>query len=613
MKRAGQQDRVHLLVGERAKAAPRLLALSDGSAQMTYDELEQRSNRLARYLRTQGVGRNDLVGLCVGRSALMAVGALAVLKAGGAYLPIDPANPTERIHFMLGDAQPRILLATKDTMAHLPSSASREVIFLDRESPEIARQSSEPVEDSGTLDDLAYVIYTSGSTGQPKGVQITHRGLLNLIEWHQRAFSVTSADRATQMASPGFDAAVWELWPYLAAGASIFSPDESTRNNPEFLRDWMLAHQITISFVATPLAESLLSLEWPSNAALRILLTGADTLYRRPRPGMPFVLVNNYGPTECTVVATSGVVSANPDHNGLPPIGRPIANTQVYILDAEMHEVPAGTAGELWIGGAGLARGYLNRPDLTAEKFVRNPFSRDPDDRLYRTGDRGFYLPDGQIRFVGRLDDQVKIRGFRIETSEIVNLLSRHPALTACAVVAREDVGHPKRLVAYVVPAADAQLSSSDLRKFLSQSLPEFMMPALFVGMRALPLSESGKVNRSLLPAPDDFNIVRDQAYVAPRTATEERVAEILAPLLGLTAVGVEDNFFMLGGNSLLGTQVIARLREAFGVEVSLLSLFDHPTVAGLAVEVEQLIGAKLCALSDDEVERLLAENSEEA
>jgi len=275
--------------------------------------------------------------------------------------------------------------------------------------------------------------------------------------------------------------------------------------------------------------------------------------------------------------------------------------------------LPVGAVGELYIGGSGLARGYLNQPDLTAEKFVQNPFSSDTRDRLYRTGDRVRFLPDGQVAFLGRIDDQVKIRGFRVETNEIINLLSQHPAVKACTVVARDDAGHPRRLVAYVAPAPDAQLSNGDLRSFLGKNLPEFMMPAVFVRLSSLPLSESGKVNRFLLPAPDDSNIVRDQQFVAPRTATEKRVASILAPLLGLAEVGVEDNFFFLGGNSLLGTQVIARLREAFGVEVSLLTLFDHPTVAGIAAEVEQLIIAKLDAMSEDEVQRLVAQSSQEA
>lgn len=604
--------RVHRLVSRRAEATPDALALTDGSLAISYQELELRSNRIARYLRARGVGPEVLVGLCLGRSVLTAVGALGVLKAGGAYLPIDPAYPPERIAFMLDDAQPRVLI-TQASLAQRLSAAGREVLVLDRESPEIASQAADAFEDVGTIDNLAYVIYTSGSTGQPKGVEVTHRGLLNLTLWHQQAFAVTAADRATQMASPGFDAAVWELWPYLTAGASIFAPSETTRNQPESLRDWLLAQRITISFAATPVAENLIALDWPTTASLRVLLTGADTLRRRPRPEMPFALVNNYGPTECTVVATSGTVSPDQTQDGLPSIGRAIANTQIYILDAEMNESPVGGEGEMYIGGAGLARGYLNQPDLTSEKFVPNPFSSDAKAQLYRTGDRARYLPDGQIAFLGRIDDQVKIRGFRIETNEIVNLLSQHRDIKSCTVVAREDAGHAKRLVAYIVPVPDAQLTNRNLRGFLGKTLPEFMLPAVFVRLNSLPLSESGKVNRFLLPAPDDSNMVRDQVFVAARTPAEKRIVSIVAPLLGLKEIGVDDNFFFLGGNSLLGTQVIARVREAFGVEVSLLNLFDHPTVAGIASEVEELIIAKVDAMSEEEVLRLVAQSSEEA
>jgi amino acid adenylation domain-containing protein len=602
--------RVHQLVSQQAVATPEAVALRNGSVSLTYQELEQRSNRVARYLRSHGVGPDVLVGLCVERSALTAVGALAVLKAGGAYLPIDPAYPADRINFMLDDAKPRVVI-TQASLTQRLSGSGRELVILDQEAAEITSQSADALQDAGTLKDLAYVIYTSGSTGQPKGVQITHGGLLNLTKWHQQAFTVTAADRATQVSSPGFDAAVWEIWPYLTAGASLFSPSEATRNQPELLRDWFLDQGITISFVATPLAESLMTLDWPAKTSLRLLLTGADTLHHYPRPGLPFALINNYGPTECTVVATSGVVPTANNPDNLPSIGRPIGNTQVYILDEEMSEVPVGTPGELYIGGAGVARGYMNRRELTAEKFVRDPFSDDPSARLYRAGDRARFLPDGQIAFLGRMDDQVKIRGFRIEISEITNALSQHPDVKACAIVAREDAGHPKRLVGYVV--SDMELTNSDLRSFLGRSLPEFMLPAMFVRMSSLPLTESGKVNRFLLPAPDDSNVVRDQAFVAPRTPTEERVAGILAPLLGLSTVGVEDNFFFLGGNSLLGTQVIARLRETFGVEVSLLALFDHPTVAGIAGEVEQLIIAKLDAMSEEEVQRLVAQTPEQA
>lgn len=602
--------RVHQLVSRRAETSPEALALTEGSSAMTYAELECRSNRLAHRLRALGVGPDVLVGLCVERSPMMVVGALGILKAGGAYVPVDPSYPLERISFMLDDAGPRVLI-TQDKMAQRLPAPGREIIILDRESPEIDSQAASAPAEVGGVNDLAYVIYTSGSTGQPKGVQITHNCLLNLIFWHQCTFGVTSADRATQMASLGFDAAVWELWPYLTTGASVHFVPECARTEPELLRDWLVAKEISITFVPTPLAERMLHLDWRAKTSLRVLLTGADTLLHYPPANLPFLLVNNYGPTECTVVATSGPVRNGERSDQLPPIGRPIANTQIYILDRDMLPVPIGSAGELYIAGVGLARGYLNRSDLTSEKFVSNPFSSALGDRLYKTGDLARFLSDGQVAFLGRVDDQVKIRGYRIELNEVTSVLSRHPALRESVVVASENGGGEKRLVAYVAPHTCPGPTSWELRKFMRKELPDYMLPAAFVRLEALPLSPNGKVDRAALPPADDKSVMRDEPFLGARTLTEERVASIVAPLLGLESVGVNDNFFLLGGNSLLGTQVIARLRAAFGVELSLLSLFDNPTVAGIASEVEQLIVAKVEAMTEDEVRRLVAQESE--
>jgi acyl-coenzyme A synthetase/AMP-(fatty) acid ligase/acyl carrier protein len=451
------------------------------------------------------------------------------------------------------------------------------------------------------------VIYTSGSTGQPKGVQITHASLLNLVFWHQRAFAVTAGDRATQVASPGFDAAVWELWPYLTAGASVYFPDEETRIAPEALRDWLVWQRITISFLPTPLAERVMTLEWPATTALRILLTGGDALHRYPSPTLPFTLINNYGPTENTVVATSGPVPAIERPEGPPSIGRPIANTQVYILDERLQPVPSGVPGELHIGGAGLARGYLNHPALTAEKFIPNPFCAVPGTRLYKTGDLACYLPDGQIAFLGRIDEQIKIRGYRIEPGEIVAALDRHPTVQASVVVAREDTPDDKRLVAYIVPTAGSRPTASALRDYLATQVPDYMVPATFVGLDALPLTPNGKVDRAALPAPDATNTVQDDTFTAPRSPLEERLAAIVASLLGLEQVGRDDNFFLLGVHSLLGAQVIARVADTFDVDLPLHALLEAPTVAELAIEIEHLMLAKLEAMSEDEAQRLLA------
>ncbi len=375
------------LVTAQAVAAPNAIAVFAASEVLTYAELDRRSNQLAHYLKSLGVGPDALVALCVGRSPAMVIAALAILKAGGAYVPLDSTLPAERINFKLRDADVGVLLTEGASAVKLPKG-SWQFVDLQKQADEIAKFPCDALPCSVTEENLAYVIYTSGSTGQPKGVEITHGGLANLVVWHRRAFHITPQDRATQQAAVGFDAAVWEIWPYLAAGASVHITPESCRTNPEALRDWLVAQNITITFLATPMAERMLLLQWPERTALRILLTGADTLHHRPGAGLPFALVNNYGPTECTVVATSGIVAPG-SQKELPSIGHPIDNTQIYIVDERMHELPVRQAGELCIAGAGLARGYRNRPDLTAEKFVTNPFSSKPGDRLYRTGRLG--------------------------------------------------------------------------------------------------------------------------------------------------------------------------------------------------------------------------------
>ena len=572
---------------------------------LTYCELERRANQMAQHLLGLGICRDSVVGVCLGRSPAFVVAALAVLKAGGAYLPLDPDSPVDRLAFMLQDAEVRALVTKEGNAAQLPTG-HWVVVALDADDGRIAGQPSVPPPCEVTPLHLAYTIYTSGSTGRPKGVAITHRGLLNLLYWHQRTFAVTAADRATQLANPGFDAAVWELWPHLAAGASVYFPDDSTRNSPEMLCDWMVTQGITISFVPAALAERLVFLKWPRETRLRILLTGADTLHCYPSRALPFSLVNNYGPTECTVVATSGRVPPGERSEALPSIGRPIDNVEIYILDEHLKPVPVGTPGELYIGGLGLARGYVNRPELTTERFVASPFADAPGARLYKTGDLARHLPDGQIAFLGRVDDQVKIRGYRIEPNEIVNILNGYPAVASSVVVVREDSPGEKYLVAYVVPADGAELASDALREFLKLRLPDYMIPGVFVRIESLPLTPNGKVDRAALPPPSGSNTVRDKIVGVPRGVVEERLAEILAGLLGVERVGVDDNFFLLGGHSLLGTQVIGRVREAFGVELPLRTLFDNPTVAGMSAEIEQLVYSKLDAMSEEEIQGTL-------
>jgi amino acid adenylation domain-containing protein len=596
------------LVALQAAGRPGAVAVASASRVLSYGELDARANTLAAQLRGLGVGPDVAVGLCIPRSPAMVVAALGILKAGGAYLPLDPSYPVARLAFMLEDAQVPVLITAHCAKDQAPTGPYQTITLDDSgrivESPPLLPPTRHESEFS--LKNLAYVIYTSGSTGQPKGVEITHESLLNLVHWHQQAFRVTPTDRASQVAKVGFDAAVWEVWPYLTAGASLYTVDEDTVGNPESLRDWLVAQRITISFIPTPMAERLLMLPWPAKTALRTMLTGADTLHYYPPAGLPFQLINNYGPTECTVVTTSGPVHPDGTTDRLPPIGRAIDNMQVFILDESGKPVPTGAPGELYIGGVGLARGYRNRPELTAARFVPNPFGTEPGERLFKTGDMAKLLPDGQIAFLGRTDEQVKVRGHRVEPSEVTAVLNGYPHVLQSTVVAREITQGDIHLVGYFVAAPESQPTPGELRDFLGARLPDYMIPATYVRLERLPLTPNGKVDRAALPAPNDTNTLRDTAFTAPRTDMEKAVAGILGKLLGLDKVDVEENFFALGGHSLLGAQLMARVRDTFGVEVPLRVLFESPTVAELSAEIERLLVAKLQAMSESEVQRLL-------
>ncbi|HEV7518607.1 MAG TPA: condensation domain-containing protein, partial [Thermoanaerobaculia bacterium] len=422
-------------------------------------------------------------------------------------------------------------------------------------------------------------------TGRPKGVEVAHRSLLNLIAWHRSAFALGGEDRTTQVAGVGFDAAVWELWPSLAAGASLHLAAEEVRLSPARLQEWLLASGITVSFLPTPLAESLLTLDWPAAAPLRLLLVGGDELHRPPRAGLPFAVINNYGPTEATVVSTSGRVAAGGTQEAAPAIGRPIGNVRAHVLDAGWAPVPPGIPGELYVGGDALARGYLGRPDLTAERFVPNPFA--DGERLYRTGDLARWRPGGELEFLGRIDAQVKIRGVRIELGEIAAALLAHPAVEQAAVLMRQAGSGEKRLTAYL--ALRTAVPEPELRGFLRDHLPEPMVPAGFVILAALPLTPNGKLDRQALARSEperEPGVGSGAGEGAPRNEIEELLAGIWAEVLGRERVGVDDDFFALGGHSLLATQVMSRVRQASGVELPLRRLFERPTVAGLAVEV---------------------------
>ncbi|HYO56919.1 non-ribosomal peptide synthetase, partial [Archangium sp.] len=431
-------------------------------------------------------------------------------------------------------------------------------------------------------ENLAYVIYTSGSTGKPKGVEVCHGNLANFVAWYHGEYEVKPEDRATQAASPAFDASMLDLWPHLAAGASLHIPSDEVRVVPAKLLEWMAAEGVTLSFLTTPLAEMVLAEEWPEGLALRALFTGGDRLRRRPRKEQKARLVNGYGPTENTVYTTTAVVE---EAGGLPLIGRPLSNVQVYVLDEGMNPVPVGVGGELFIGGDSLGRGYLGRPELTAEKFVPNPFSGKAGERLYRTGDVVRWSVGGELEFLGRADRQVKVRGFRIELGEIEVVLAQHPAVREAVVVVRESAPGVNQLVGYVVTQGEAQPSKMELRAYLRGKLPEPMVPSALVLLEALPLTSNGKVNRRALPAPDEGS---DAASVAPKTELERALAAIWQEVLHVAKVGTSERFFDLGGNSLSIIEVQSKLSTTLGFDVKLTELFQYPTISSLAQYLTQ-------------------------
>lgn len=576
---------IHQLFEEQVVKTPDVIAVIDGEQSLTYEQLNQKANQIARYLQKLGVKTEDLVGICIERSVLMIIGLLGILKAGAAYIPLDPNYPSERLAYMLEDSAVSVLLTQENLVDTLPNYLGT-IFCLDQDGKILDHHPQDNLLHPMTSENLAYVIYTSGSTGKPKGVLIQHQSLLNLVSWHQNAFDITTIDRVTQLAGIAFDASVWEIWPYLTAGAclAIVPPDLLT--SPKQLQEWLIAKKITVSFLPTPLAETLIPLDWSPNCPLRLMLTGGDKLNDFPPTSIPFTLVNNYGPTENTVVTTSVKITPDLLTEKAPPIGRPISNTQVYILDQYQQPVPIGIPGELYIGGSGLAKGYLNRPELTDSKFIANPFSQKLSDRLYKTGDLVRYGNDGQIEFVGRIDHQVKIRGFRIELGEIETVLNQHPQVKEAIIIAREDQPGVKRLCAYVI--ASQNLTVSQLRLFLQEKLPQYMVPAFFVLLDAFPLTANGKIDRCALPQPTLE--LEDEAALnlSPGTEKERILAAIWQRVLGLKNISINDNFFELGGDSILAIQIIAQANQA-GLQITPKQLFSHQTIAQLATVAERV------------------------
>jgi amino acid adenylation domain-containing protein len=582
---------IHQLFEEQVTRSPDAIAVVFEGEQLTYRELNQRANKIAHYLGTLGVEPEVLVGICVERSLEMVVGLLGIFKAGGAYVPLDPQLPHERLSFMLSDSSVPVLLTQSKLMVKLPENKAR-VVCLDTDWGIISHSGEENPISSVGPQNLAYIIYTSGSTGQPKGTLIIHQGLVNYLSWCTKAYAVADGSGAPVHSSIGFDATITSLFSPLLVGKKVVLLAE--KQEIEALGA-ILCSQSQFSLVKiTPAHLDLLSFlipNWSAENQTKAFIIGGEALSGKSvsfwRESAPLTkLINEYGPTETVVGCCVYEVDAQTQLSGGIPIGRAIANTQLYILDPYLQPVPIGVLGELYIGGAGVARGYLNRPDLTSEKFIPNPFSNQLGSRLYKTGDKARYLPDGNIEFLGRIDNQVKIRGFRIELGEIETAIAQYPGVRETAVIAREDVPGHKYLVAYIVPGSSDALASSDLRGFLKEKLPDYMIPGAFVILSALPLTPNGKVDRRALPVPE-FQPELQRSLVAPRTPIEEMLASIWADVLSIGLVGVHHNFFELGGHSLLGTQVISRVRDTFAVELPLRSLFEAPTIAEFASRVE--------------------------
>ncbi|MDB9402876.1 amino acid adenylation domain-containing protein, partial [Microcystis sp. CS-574] len=602
---------IHQLFEEQVERTPNAVAVTYENESLTYRELNNRANQLAHYLRKLGVKPDELVGICLERSLDMIVGLLAILKVGGAYVPIDPDYPQERISFMLQDTQVKILLTCESLQNSLPNHQAI-VICLDKDWPQINQTSQENLNSAVSAANLAYVIYTSGSTGKPKGVEVIHRSVNRLLFGVNYAH-LDATQRFLQMAPIAFDASTFEIWGALLHGARcvIFTEDIPTATS---LRNAIDKHGITILWLTAALFNKIIDDNSQALSGIKQLLIGGEALsvahVHKALETLPLTqIINGYGPTESTTFTCCYPIPKQLEATIKSiPIGCPISNTQVYILDNYLQPVPIGVVGELHIAGAGLAKGYLNRPELTQEKFIPNPFEKDEvipptplnkggnePSKLYKTGDLARYLPDGNIEYLGRIDNQVKIRGFRIELGEIESLLNQNEAVQSSCVIVREDNLGDKRLVAYVVPQLEINLTINEIRQFLRAKLPDYMVPTAFVLLDTFPLTPNGKIDRRALPVPD---LQSQGEYIAPRNPIEEKMAQIWAEVLKLKRVSIEDNFFELGGHSLLATQVISRLQETFEIVLPLRYLFESPTIAQLSAvilkELQTGLGLKL-------------------
>ncbi|MDZ8052910.1 MAG: non-ribosomal peptide synthetase [Aulosira sp. ZfuCHP01] len=580
-----RQACIHQLFEAQVEKTPDSIALVFENQQITYRDLNSRANQLAQYLQTLGVGAEVLVGICVERSVEMVVGLLAILKAGGAYVPLDPGYPQERLAFMLSDTNVSVLLTQKELVAKLPIHTAS-VICLDTDWNAIAQNNQENLNTHITADNLAYVMYTSGSTGKPKGVCVIHRGVVRLVKETNYA-QLTAEEVILQLAPISFDASTLEIWGCLLNGGKLVICPPHTPSLEE-LGQIIQQNQVTTLWLTAGLFHLIVDEKIDALKSLRQLLAGGDVL------SVPHVqkflqtvkncqLINGYGPTENTTFTCCYSITAPLQPGVSIPIGRPIANTQVYILDENLQQVAIAEVGELYIGGDGLARGYLNRPDLTAEKFISHSFNNNFQTPLYKTGDLARFLPNGNIEFLGRIDNQVKIRGFRIELGEIEREIAQHPDVREVVVLARQQETGEKQLVAYIVPHQNSSYTHNQLRSFLQQRLPNYMVPSAFVLLEAMPLTANGKVDRHKLPAPSRERPQLEQAYISPQTDLERQLADILCELLKIDRVGIDDNFFDLGATSMSILQVAARVQQEISIELSAVKLFQYSTIGALA------------------------------
>ena len=574
---------LHQLVAEQALRTPDSV-VSDGRSRLSFAELDDRAGRLASRLRELGAGPDELVGVCMQRSTDLVVALLGILKSGAAFLPLEPDQPRQRLALMLSEARPRVVLTTTKDHHALPPSAP--ILRLDSERDSWMSCPPTVATDCGP-DNLAYVLFTSGSTGVPKGVMVEHRSLVNQLLWKAESFALTPADRLVQKTPLGFDPSLSELFCPLLTGASLTLLPPGAHADPQRLVDAVRDERITVIGFVPAILEEFIAIVGPDElGALRLVTCGGEVMSPAlarsffERFGLEVELRNMYGPTEA--VLTASWWRCNPaGEDGTVPIGRPVANTQLYVLDEHLRPLSVGAPGELCIGGAQVARGYINQPELTAARFVANPFR--PGERIYRTGDMARHRSDGAIEFLGRKDHQVKIRGVRIELGEVEAAVASDPRVRQAVVVPWDDHdGRGERLVAYVVPAEVDAPGLSELRTHLLSRLPEYMVPAAFISLETLPLNPSGKVDRRALPAPDAGRLAAGAVYVPPRTEAESTLATIWAQLLRVERVGTNDNFFELGGDSIIAIRVIARANKV-GLRLSPAQVFEHQTVGGLA------------------------------